>query len=141
MTPCAIAEQPTDLHRYLLEIAAKQQDQRVKRFAGVRLKDELAALQSDLREKLLRAVGGLPEAKGPPPVQKLGEIDGGDYVIEKLVYESLPGYFVSALLYKPKDRRGPLPAILSPCGHSTVGKAAATYQMLHINSSNAASLS
>src|SRR5262249_36871884 len=43
------------------------------------------------------------------------------------------GYFVSALLYKPKRIAGRVPGIISPCGHSAVGKAAAPYQMLHIN--------
>jgi hypothetical protein len=50
-----------------------------------------------------------------------------------LVYESLPGYFVSALLYLPKKRDGAVPGILSPCGHAAVGKAHPTYQTLHIN--------
>ena len=49
------------------------------------------------------------------------------------VYESLPGYFVSALLYLPKKRDGAVPGVLSPCGHSAVGKADPTYQTLHIN--------
>ena len=63
----------------------------------------------------------------------MGTIDGGDYLVEKLVFESLPGYFVPALLYKPRTIASPLPAVLSPCGHSTVGKAEGTYQILHVN--------
>ena len=49
------------------------------------------------------------------------------------MYESFPGYFVSALLYKPKRATGRRPGVLSPCGHSAVGKADGTYQTLHIN--------
>src|SRR5262249_47527099 len=68
-----------------------------------------------------------------PPAKILGTIEASDYVIEKLVFESFPGYFVSALLYKPRSITGRVPGILSPCGHSPEGKAASTYQMLHIN--------
>ena len=68
-----------------------------------------------------------------PTVKQTGVIEADDYRIEKLVYESLPGYFVPALLYKPKTITAPRPAVLSPCGHSTNGKAAGAYQILHIN--------
>jgi cephalosporin-C deacetylase-like acetyl esterase len=78
-------------------------------------------------------IGGFPEPAGTPRVQTTGTVEGDDYLVEKLVYESLPGYFVPALLYKPKKTDSRLPAVLSPCGHSTVGKAEATYQILHIN--------
>ena len=66
-------------------------------------------------------------------MRKLGTIEADDYTIEKLAYESCPGYFVPALLYRPKNRAGALPGVLSPCGHSAVGKAEKTYQILHIN--------
>jgi dienelactone hydrolase len=68
-----------------------------------------------------------------PPAKILSTIEAEDYVIEKLVFESSPGYFVSALLYKPRRITGRVPGVISPCGHSPVGKAASTYQILHIN--------
>jgi dienelactone hydrolase len=122
-----------DLHQQLLKLAARQEEKRRARFAAVRSKAELEALQTALRQSFLRLLDGLPDSTGAPPVRKTGQIDADDYVVEKLVYESFPGYFVSALLYKPKQIASPLPAVLSPCGHSTTGKAADTYQMLHIN--------
>ncbi len=63
----------------------------------------------------------------------MGTIEADDYVVEKLAYESFPGYFVTALLYRPRTIAGRLPGVLSPCGHSTNGKAAGAYQILHIN--------
>lgn len=90
-------------------------------------------MQRSLRENFLRLLDGLPQAKGAPSAQLLGTIEAEDYVVEKLVFESFPGYFVSALLYKPRKISGRLPGIISPCGHSPVGKAASTYQILHIN--------
>src|SRR5262249_45550210 len=76
---------------------------------------------------------GLPDASGPPPVKIVDRIDADDYIVDKLVYQSFPGYYVAALLYLPKNLAGRIPAILSPCGHSTVGKAEPAYQTLHLN--------
>jgi dienelactone hydrolase len=122
-----------DVHQQLLDLAARHQEKRRARFAAVTSKTDLDALQSSLRQAFLRLLGAFPEKPGGPPVRKTGTIDAGDYLIEKLVYESDPGYFVSALLYKPKKIASPLPGVLSPCGHSTNGKAAREYQILHIN--------
>src|SRR5262249_49783812 len=122
-----------DVHQQILELAAEQEKRRRARFAAVKSADDLAALQKNLREKFLALLDGLPTATGAPPAKTSGRIEADDYTVDKLVYESLPGYFVSALLYLPKKREGAVPGILSPCGHSDVGKANGTYQTLHIN--------
>lgn len=122
-----------DVHRQLLELAAEQEKKRRARFVAIKTAADLEALQKDLREKFLALLDGLPEAAGPPPVKVTGRIEADDYTIDRLAYESLPGYFVSALLYLPKKRDGKVPGVLSPCGHSAVGKAEPTYQILHIN--------
>jgi dienelactone hydrolase len=122
-----------DVHRQLLELAADQEKKRRARFAAVRTAADLEALQKDLRRRFLDLLDGLPEAAGPPPVKVTARIEADDYTIDKLAYESLPGYFVSALLYLPTKRDGKIPGVLSPCGHSAVGKAEPTYQTLHIN--------
>lgn len=90
-------------------------------------------LQAELREAFVRLLDWSPAAAEPPPAKIVGTIDVDDYRIEKLVYEAEPRYFVSALLYLPKKIAAPLPGVISPCGHSAVGKAAATYQILHVN--------
>jgi dienelactone hydrolase len=122
-----------NVHRQLLELAAEQEKKRRANFEAVKSVPDLEALQQELRLKFLSLIDGLPKAAEPPRITKVGQIDGDDYTIDKLVYESLPGYFVSALHYLPKKREGAIPVILSPCGHSAVGKAHPTYQTLHIN--------
>jgi Acetyl xylan esterase (AXE1) len=122
-----------DIHQQILELAARQEAERRARFAAVTSKADLDALQSSLRTSFLGLLGGFAQRRDVPPVQKTGTIDADDYVVDKLVFESFTGYFVSALLYKPKKIGSPAPAVLSPCGHSTTGKAEAAYQILHIN--------
>jgi dienelactone hydrolase len=122
-----------NVHQQLLDLAARQQEQRRARFASVKTAADLETLQQSLRGTFLRLLDGLPERKDAPPARVTGTIEADDYLVEKLVFESFPGYFVSALLYKPRKISDPLPGVISPCGHSAVGKAAPAYQTLHIN--------
>ncbi len=131
--PALSAGEKPDLHQQLLELASRQQKERRSHFAAAASKADLESLQRSLREKFLRLLGGLPRSGSTPPAKVLGRIVAEDYVVEKLVFESFPGYFVPALLYKPLQITTRLPGIISPCGHSPEGKAGATYQILHIN--------
>ncbi len=124
---------PANVHDQLLELAARHEERRKSRFAAVRSPADLAALQASLRDTFLKLLGGLPRASGPPPARVTGVIEADGYRIEKLAFESFPGYFVPALFYVPKAPAGPLPGVVSPCGHSNVGKAAPPYQTLHVN--------
>lgn len=129
----ADAKQRVNVHEQLLALAAQQEQQRRDRFAAVRSPADLEKLQKALREEFLKLLDGLPARQGVPPARKIEQIDGDDYVVEKLVLESFPAYFVPALLYRPKKVEGKLPGIISPCGHSHTGKAANSYQILHVN--------
>ncbi|HEV3261662.1 MAG TPA: acetylxylan esterase [Gemmataceae bacterium] len=122
-----------NVHQQILDLAARQQERRRARFAAVKSKADLEALQRSLRQTFLNLLDGMPASSGPPPTKKTGSIKGDGYEIVKLVFESFPGYFVSALLYKPRGVDTPMPGILSPCGHSPVGKASDDYQKLHVN--------
>ncbi|MBO0800839.1 MAG: acetylxylan esterase, partial [Blastocatellia bacterium] len=61
-------------------------------------------------------------------VRTLGGFERERYRVEKLLYESQPNVFVSANLYIPKSHRPPFPGVLFQMGHTTNGKAGATYQ-------------
>jgi len=46
-----------------------------------------------------------------------GKIDKGEYTVEKVYFESAPGFFVTGNLYKPAKLTGKAPAILFAHGH------------------------
>jgi dienelactone hydrolase len=77
----------------------------------------------DVREQVLVATGLWPMAKKVPlkPVIH-GKIDRDDYTIEKVFFASYPGHYVSGNLYRPRGRKGKLPAVLSPHGHWNNGR-------------------
>jgi pimeloyl-ACP methyl ester carboxylesterase len=117
----ATGPQITPYLKYQVETAWRQDDIRRKRFESIRDERELLDLQKQLRAKLLEMIGGLPAEKTPLRPKITGKIQMQGFHIEKLIYESLPGIYVTALLYVP-DGGGRHPAILVPCGHAANGK-------------------
>jgi dienelactone hydrolase len=76
-----------------------------------------------LREQVLVAAGlwPLPERR-PLRAQVFGRVERGDYSVEKVFFESHPGFYVTGNLYRPLGKVGPFPAVLSPHGHWAYGR-------------------
>lgn len=76
--------------------------------------------RANLRDQLAEMLGLRPMPERTPlnPV-KTGEIPGDGFIVEKLHFQSQPGLYVTANLYRPSSAaEGKLPAILYVCGHS-----------------------
>ena len=83
--------------------------------------------QRFIRERFVEALGGFPN-RTPLRARITRALERDDYRVEMLVYESLPGFYVTANVYVPKGGSPPYPAVLGVAGHSANGKASATYQ-------------
>jgi pimeloyl-ACP methyl ester carboxylesterase len=122
--PPASGEKPTitPYLKYQTEMAWHEDDLRRAAWEGIGTERELLKFQRELRKHLLDMIGGLPAEKTPLNARVTGRIQMQGFHIEKLVFESLPGIYVTALVYAP-DVAGKHPAVLVPSGHSTNGKA------------------
>ncbi len=79
--------------------------------------------RSMLKKHLRVSLGLWPYPKRTPLNAVVhGKIDQGDYTIEKVYFESVPGFFVTGNLYKPKNFNGKIPGIATPHGHFPQGR-------------------
>jgi hypothetical protein len=86
--------------------------------------------QQAFRLELVRALGLDPlPPRTPLNPTVTGRIEKGDYVIEKVAYESRPDHVVPALLYLPSNASGPVPAVISAIGHWSYGKSSRAPQL------------
>ena len=81
----------------------------------------LKKFQKNLRQKIWEKTGVSYDNTLPLDVQEFGKIKKDGYTITKLIYQSRPGIYVTALLYMP-DGKGPFPAVLQMHGHNPEGK-------------------
>lgn len=103
-------------------IAQQQLADREAAVAKIHTVPEAEARQAQVRGKILELLGGLPNYDGPLNARVTGRIDRPRYTIEKVLFESLPQFYVSANLYLPKET-GKHPGVLRPMGHWEQGKA------------------
>ena len=85
----------------------------------------VASRRQQLRAALLAGVGGLP-ARTPLNARTLETVARDGYVIEKMLFESRPQHYVTALLFLPSGAafKAPYPGVLVSCGHNLEGKGA-----------------
>lgn len=84
---------------------------------------EWEARRLGLRTQILAAAGLLPMPERTPlNPQVFGRIEYKDYTIEKVLLETLPGYYLGGNLYRPVGRAGRFPGVVSPHGHWSYGR-------------------
>ncbi|HEV7869605.1 MAG TPA: hypothetical protein VGO90_18080 [Chthoniobacteraceae bacterium] len=76
-----------------------------------------------LRLQTRIALGLWPEpTRTPLNAVVHGRLEFDDYTVEKVFFESMPGFFVTGTLYRPRTGPGPFPAVLCPHGHWPEGR-------------------
>jgi len=120
------------LYKYFCSVGFQQLEERTAVIDKLQSKEDWLKRQVAVREKLISIIGPLPE-KTPLNIQMTGTIQKEGYRVEKLIYESLPGYFVTSALFIPDNLKEKTPAILNPIGHSTQSFRRDIYQHTIIN--------
>ena len=130
LTVCSLAplsgkmfgETREQLIQYLDNLAGAQLQQRQQAISQVHSRADADRRKAMVRQKILQLIGGLPERSGRVAVKQFGSISGDGFRVEKLAYESLPGFWVTANVYLPAEGPGPFPAIVVAPGHGAAGK-------------------
>lgn len=112
---------PDPLLRWMDQIAQRQLQQRENAISEIRSVADAERRKQFVRETFLALIGGLPDYNGPLNPRITGRIESGNYTIEKVIFESLPGFFVTANVYRP-NQPGRYPGVLLQAGHTQEGK-------------------
>lgn len=118
---------PADMmHQVLMRQSREAAERAEQQYESLKTLQALLAYQARMREFFWAQLGELPE-RTPLEPQVVDRLQRDGYRIEKVIYQSQPRHYVTALLYLPSSAP-PYPGVLVPCGHSLEGKAAETYQ-------------
>ncbi len=76
-----------------------------------------------VRRHLLVALGLWP-MPSPTPANAVihGKVERDDFTVERVFFESFPGFYVTGSLYRPKNATGKSPGVLCPHGHWANGR-------------------
>lgn len=119
-------------YRHVHQLADHYLDQRAEAVRKCNTQEAMLQRIEKLKEQFLASIGGLPE-KTPLKPQIVGRLDRKSFTVEKLLYQSLPGYYVTACLYLPKVRQKPAPAVIYCSGHAGQAFRSPTYQGVILN--------
>ena len=119
-------------YRHVHQLADQYLDQRAETVRKCNTQEAMLQRIETLKEQFLASIGGLPE-KTPLRPQIVGRLDRKSFTVEKLLYQSLPGYYVTACLFIPKVRQEPAPAVIYCSGHAGQAFRSPTYQGVILN--------
>lgn len=106
---------------HLKKLAAEALERRRAAYEQVKTADDAVAWQQRLRKEFLEHLGGFPE-RTLLNDRVVGVLEGDRYRIEKIIFESQPRHFVTAVMYLPTAVEPPFPVVVMPCGHTSTGK-------------------
>ncbi len=126
------SDSPNALYHHLTGDAYGLLDSREEKISGLDAPEQWQQRQTEMKQLLRKTVGLFPE-KTPLNARLTGEVKKDGYRIENIIYESLPGFYVTASLFIPDNLKGPAPAILFCSGHSTEVYRKQSYQLPLLN--------
>jgi len=88
--------------------------------------------QALVKDKLLKLVGPFPE-RTPLNVRITDVLYKDGFRVEKIIYESMPDFYVTGCLFIPDKIDGKIPAVLNVIGHNQEAFRAELYQRVCLN--------
>ena len=114
------------VRRYLLDQAEKAFLRREAAFEELKTVEQMREHQHRMREFLRAQLGDFPE-RTPLQARIVDRHERDGYSVERILYQSRPGHYVTALLYLPEGPP-PYPGVLIACGHAPSAKSTEMYQ-------------
>ena len=119
-------------YHHFYDEAMRLLNQRAETVATIDSAEGWRERRRHVRKALAEAVGPFPE-RAALNVEVHGTLRRDGYRVEKLTYESVPGFYVTAALFVPDELDAPAPGILFCSGHAAEGFRAPAYQTMILN--------
>lgn len=105
--------------RLVAEYFRMETDRLTRRvFSDIDSLDDWTQRRGQYRRQLLEMLGLDPmPARTPLQPVVTGTVENEGVIVERLHFQSMPGLYVTANLYRPREQKGRLPTILYVCGH------------------------
>lgn len=126
------AHAPDMLYNGIVREAYAMLDDRDREIASLRTARQWRRYRETVRSRLEAAFGPLWE-KTPLEARVVDRFVHQGIEVEKIIFESRPGYHVTAAFFKREGAGGRLPAVLYVCGHTADGFRAEAYQRVILN--------
>lgn len=120
------------LMHYLNKQAFYYLDKRDSAMAALSTKEDWADRRKLVRETLMRDMGPFPP-KTPLNAKTTGTVQMDGFHIEKIVFQSRPGFYVTGCLCIPDGIKEKRPAIIYVSGHEDLGYRYPGYQRMMYN--------
>jgi dienelactone hydrolase len=105
---------------------------RDEQIAKLKTKSDWQKRQQLVKSKLMEMIGTFPKKEALNP-EITGVVKKDGYRIEKIIYESVPGFYETGCLYIPDKLNGKAPAILMVIGHDQISFREEYYQVIITN--------
>jgi cephalosporin-C deacetylase-like acetyl esterase len=126
------SDAPNAFYKYFTDDAFARLAERKAVVGALASRADWESYQRKTRATLAEVVGAFPE-KTPLNPRVTGVVQKPGYRIEKVIYESQPGFHVTAALFVPEGLKGKAPAILYCSGHSDGGFRTPSYMTMIVN--------
>lgn len=118
---------PRMVHEWFVRQVRDAEKRKLSQLENLKTKADAEAYVRSVRKKIRQCFG--PEPPRTPLNPRItGVVERDGYRIENVIFDSRPGFAVTANLYIPKGRDYPMPGVVGTCGHSKNGKAERAYQ-------------
>ncbi|ANH83584.1 hypothetical protein A8C56_23730 [Niabella ginsenosidivorans] len=120
------------LYEYLADDALLKLKERKKQLDGLASEKDWVKRQQEIKQAYAQILGPFPSGT-PLNAVVTGTLQNDVVRVEKIYFESLPGYYVTGALFLPAGQKKKVPAILYCSGHSQAGFRSGIYQHMILN--------
>lgn len=128
------SDAPNSLYHHLTYQAIELLDKRKSGLAEIKTLSEWQQRQKWVIKTLTDILGPFPE-KTPLNAKIVKKIEKDDYIVEHIIYESQPGFYVTSSLFIPGElkKKSKAPCVIYCSGHTQDGYRNDVYQHVILN--------